>query len=94
MADPAGWILFEMAALIIQNTASTLVSLLVLFGQFMASLGIVMGSGFGGFVLGLMILGIVCFLLAKFVFSSGRTILVMLVAGIVLLFLIYLGASM
>ena len=94
MAEPVAWILYEMVALIIQNTVGTLVSLLRLFAQFTSSLGIVMGSGFGGFVLGFMILGVVCFLMAKFVFSSGKTILVMLLAGVVLLFLIYLGASM
>jgi hypothetical protein len=94
MAEPVAWILYEMIALIIENTIGTLISLLRLFSQFTASLGIVMGSGFSGFVLGFIILGVVCFLLAKFVFSSGKTILILVVAGIVLLFLIYLGASM
>ena len=93
MADPAAWIMYEMVRLIINNTVGTMVGLLRLFAQLTSSLSIVMGSGIGGLVIGLILLGIIGFLLVKFVFSSGKTIMIMIFAGLVLLFLIYLGSS-
>jgi hypothetical protein len=93
MAEPVAWILYEMIALIIENTIGTVIGLLRLFAHFTTSLGYIIGTGFGGFVLGFIILAIVIFLLGKFVFSSGKTILVLIALGILLLFLIYLGGS-
>lgn len=93
MAEPVAWILYEMVALVIENTVGTLISLMRLFVLFTTSLGYVMGSGLGGFVLGFVILGIVIFLLGKFVFSSGKTVLIMIALGVLLLFLIYFGSQ-
>jgi len=93
MADPAAWVLYEMVALIINNTVGTLVSLLRLLVQFMGSISMVMGVGLGGVVLGLLLLGVVLFFLAKFVFSSGKTIVFLIAAGVLLLLLIYMGMA-
>ena len=94
MAEPAAWVLYEMISLIIDNTIGTLVSLVVLFSQLLESIGLDMGSGLAGLLLGLIILGVVGFLLAKFVFSSGKTIIMLIGIGAILLFIIYLGMAM
>ncbi len=94
MAEPALYVLYEMVLLIISNTIGTLSSLLGLFMRFMQSIGAVMGSGFGGFVLGFLVLGLVVFFLAKFVFSSGKTVLVLIAVGVMLLVLLFTGMAM
>jgi len=91
MAEPAAWLLYDMIALVIQNTIGTVISLMALFVRFLDSIGFVMGSGFGGFVLGFLVLGVAGFLLAKFVFSSGKTVFALIAIGMVLLVIIYLG---
>jgi hypothetical protein len=91
MVQPAVWILYEMVTLVLENSIGTLIGLLRLFAQFVASLSLVMGSGFGGFVLGFVILGLVGILLIRFLLTSGKTIAIMLAIGILLLYLIYMG---
>ena len=82
-----------MVALVIENTIGTLCNLMDLLARFMQCIGLVMGSGFGGFVLGFIILGLVLFFLAKFAFSSGKLLFLLAAAGVVILIVIYIGTA-
>jgi hypothetical protein len=94
MAESALMALMEMVSLLISNTLGTLAGLARLFLEFMAHIGLVMGTSSGGFVLGFMLLGAVAFFLAKFVFSSGKAILMLIAAGVVLFVVLFIGISM
>lgn len=86
-------VIFEMVSLLVNNTAGTVKGMFELFLRFLGSIGLVIGSGFGGFVLGILILGFVGFFLAKFVFSSGKTILILMAAGFLLLLFLIMGTA-
>ncbi len=82
-------VIFEMVFTILQNTISTLFSLLGMMGSLTQSLGFISSTGGLGFVLSVIILVAVLFFLTKFFFKSGKMILILFIIGIVLLFALF-----
>ena len=93
MAESALGILFEMIFLLLSNVISTLLGLLELFIQFVGSMDPVVSSGPGGILLGVIVVGLVVFALAKFVFSSGKSIMILIILGILLILFLVVGNS-
>lgn len=82
-------VIFEMVFTILQNTVSTLMSLLGMMGSLFQSLGFVSSTGGLGFVLSVIVLAVVLFFLTKFFLKSGKLIIMLFVIGLVLLFLLF-----
>ena len=94
MSDAPLNILFEMIVLVMSNVIGTMLKLLGMFGQLVGSLLQVIGVGGGlGLVIGLVILGLVVYFLAKFFFGSMKTVIILAAAGVIVLFLIVWGLS-
>ncbi len=89
MADSPVGVLIEMVALVIQNTIGTIQSLWKLLIDLINTLTGATSSG--GPVMGfiaIVILVAVIFLLAKFVFNSGKQIVILLAIGAFLFFIV------
>jgi hypothetical protein len=82
-------VIFEMVATILQNTVSTLMSLLGSMGNLFESLGFVSGMGGLGFVLAIVVFVVVLFFLGKFFLKSGKMIIMLFVIGLVLLLVLF-----
>ncbi len=93
MASSALSVLFEMVILLISNVISTMHGMMELFIDFMGSMDPVLSSGPGGIVLGMIVIGLVVFALAKFVFSSGKSIIILIILGVLLVAFLMLGSS-
>jgi hypothetical protein len=79
-----------MVFLVLNKTAETAGDVLGLFTRFMESIGAVAASGIGGFVLALLILSLVLFCVWKFLFSSAKIIIILLLAGAAILAVFFL----
>ncbi|NIO22664.1 MAG: hypothetical protein JSW41_02200 [Candidatus Aenigmatarchaeota archaeon] len=82
-------VIFEMVATILQNTVSTLMSLLGSMGNLFESLGFVSGMGGLGFVLAIVVFVVVLFFLGKFFLRSGKMIIILFVIGLLLLLVLF-----
>ncbi|RLI97847.1 MAG: hypothetical protein DRO99_02290 [Candidatus Aenigmatarchaeota archaeon] len=91
MPDSAFGVLYEIVTLVVSNTIGTVHEVLSLFYRFCQHVGLVMGSSFGGFVLGLILFGVVGIFIAKFFMSSGKTVMVLLAAAAILLVILFAG---
>lgn len=92
MADSPIGVLIEMIALVIQNSIGTIQSLWKLLIDLINTLTGATASG--GPVMGfiaIVILVAVIFLLAKFVFNSGKQIIILLAIGAFLFFVVMLS---
>lgn len=87
--SPMGTIL-EMVQLLISNTIGTLMGVGKLFAQLVNQLGFVsITAGTGGFILSVIILGVVIFFLGKFILSSGKALVILFALGFIALFLMF-----
>ena len=87
--SPMGTI-FDMVWLLITNTVGTLTALGGLFSQLVNQLGFVsITAGTGGFILSVIILGIVLLFLGKFVLGSMKALMMLFIVGLILLFLMF-----
>ena len=88
MDSPLGLII-EMISLIINNTISTLITIVNLFVEFLSSLGFVSSQGLLPFIVSVVILAGVLFFLGKFFIGSMKTIILLFIAGFVILMVIF-----
>ncbi|MEE9323158.1 MAG: hypothetical protein V3U72_01310 [Candidatus Aenigmarchaeota archaeon] len=91
MSSPIGMIL-EMISIVIRNTINTLVSVLGVLGEFLASLGFASRFGPLPFLIAVFLLVGVLFFLGKFFISSLKTIVILFIAGFVILGIIFMLA--
>jgi hypothetical protein len=89
MVDAPLDLIFEMVVTVLQNTVSTLFSLLGTLGDLFRSLGFVSSTGGLGFMLAIVVLAVVLFFLGKFILKSGKLIITLFLIGMVLLFLLF-----
>jgi len=94
MVESAIAVLFQMVWYMIGNVIETFMGLAGLFLKFMAAMGPVLSVGAGGVVLGIIVIGLVMFALAKFVFSSGKSIMILILLGILLVLFLLVGVSL
>lgn len=80
MVESAISVVLQMVALLMNSAIDTVVKLIALLFSFMDSMGLVMGSGLGGIFLGVLVIGIVLFFIAKFVLASGKSVMVLAAA--------------
>lgn len=93
MADAPLQIILEMVNTIIASTIMTFERIFALFGSLMESLGVVSSvGGPAGFAVSVLVIGIVGFFLLKFVFGVGKKLILLVIVGIVLMYVILLGA--
>ncbi len=84
--------LLEMIFVLLDNTIGTLQSLFVLFQDFFGGMmGISEIGGMPTFIFSVIIIGLVVFFLAKFFFKSAKTILLLIVVGIVMVAVLFMG---
>jgi len=84
--------LLDMILLIFSNTLKTVIDLIGLFGEFVGELVTtsVLG-GFWGLLIAVIIIVIVVVLLGKFIFGAGKTIIVVSIIGLIILYLILMS---
>ena len=91
MVDAPLQVISDMVFTVLQNTISTLLVLVRHTGSLFESLGFVSSSGMLGFIIAIVILGLVLFFLTRFFLKSGKLIIVLFALGLVLLFLLFAG---
>lgn len=92
MPDAPLTIILEMIGTILSNTINTLVKITALFGNLLGSLGFI--SIYGGLVglgISIIVLAVMGYFFAKFFLGSGKTIIILTMLGLVLIFLFILG---
>lgn len=91
MSSPIDLII-EMITIVITNTIKTLVNILGLLGEFMASLGFVSKFGPFPFLVSIIVLGVVLLFIGKFFLGSLKTIILLFICGFVILSVIFMLA--
>ena len=86
-------IILEMVRVIFSNTIGTLVNLGGLFGSLTQSLAFISGMGALGFFVAAAVLGLVLFFLGKFFLKSWKLLAILFIAGLVILWVLALGAG-
>jgi hypothetical protein len=82
-------IIFEMIKTVLTNIIGTTGSLLNLFGDLSLSLGAIAGMGTTGFLVAVLVLGIVLFFLGKFLLKSWKTIILLFIALAILMWFLF-----
>ena len=86
-------IILEMVTLLIRDILNTFQGIFRLFGSLLESLGIVTAEGGTiGFLASLLILGVVGFFLARFLFGGAFRLILLFVVGIVLAYILILAS--
>ncbi len=91
MSSPIDLII-EMITLVLRNTINTLLNILGLLGEFLASLGFVSKFGPFPFLVSVLVLGVILFFLGKFFIGSLKTIVLLFIAGFVILSILFMLA--
>lgn len=87
-------IVLDMIGLIINSIVRTVGSLIGMFLELIGSLGFISAIGGGGvLVLSVIIIAVVVFFLGKFVFSAGKGLILLFMAGAVVVLLLVLGLA-
>jgi hypothetical protein len=93
MATAPLFTVLEMIWLVVRNTMETTFSLLVLFSRLIGELGFVSDvGGSGGFLLSLIIIAAVGFGISKFVFGAEKTVVLLVIVGLIILWIIVLAS--
>ena len=93
MAESAVSIILQMIFFLIRSTLDTFLGVASLFGKLPASLGpLSQALGPAGFGLSILIIGLVGFFIAKFLFRDAKRLIILVVASFVLAYLLILGA--
>lgn len=87
-------IILEMVRTVLVNTINTLGSLFGLFGSLLGSLVGIGGTGGVGFVVAILVLALVLFFLGKFILGSWKTIAILFIVGLIIIWLLVAGSGM
>lgn len=86
-------IIANMVAMLVNNTIDTLMAIINMFGDLLASLGFVSEVGGPlGFVVSIIIIAVVGYFVARIVIGSGKKLIIMLIIAIVLIYVLVLSA--
>ena len=94
MADAPLMVILQMVTLLIENTFSTLFSMLGLSGDLLSSLSLVAsGGGLLGLIVAFVVILVAGFFLVKLFFGSAKTIAMLVFVGALILAFIVFGLS-
>jgi hypothetical protein len=92
MASPI-WTLLEMVWMLASNSVTTVLDLMVLFSRLIGELGMVSSSGgIYGTVASIAIIAIVGYMIAKFIMGAEKTIIILIILGLILLWIVVLSS--
>ncbi|GEM_PF-6769141 len=94
MASPV-YTLLEMVWTLASNSVTTMIDVLTLFNRFIVEMLGVSSSlgGAYGIVASLAIIAIVGYFIARFIMGAEKTIIILIIVGLILLWLLVLGVS-
>lgn len=93
MASPV-YTLLEMVWALASNSVTTIIEVLSLFSRFINELmGMSSAGGPIGIVASVAIIAIVGFFIAKFIMGAQKTIIILIIVGLILLWLLVLGVA-
>ncbi len=86
-------IIADMIIAVISGTVQTLASLVSGFGELLASLAYISTLSLTGLVVAVVIMAVVSFFMIKFFAKSGKMLIPLFIAGVVIIWLLILAAG-
>lgn len=92
MASPI-WTLLEMVWMLASNSVTTILDLMALFSRLIGELGMVSSAGgIYGTVASIAIIAIVGYMIARFIMGAEKTIIILIILGLILLWIVVLSS--